>query len=235
MTDDAAVIDFHFDVMCPWAYQASLWIREVRRQLDLTINWRFFSLEEINRAPGKKHPWEREWSYGWSLLRIAAFLRRQDMDLVDDWYALAGRALHERAQKPHRPDVARELLSQIGVGPETFDAALHDESTHTDVRLDHQRVVDAGGFGVPTLFLAGDHCVFGPVITQAPAGNDALRLWELVSGVAVFPNLYDIQRPKSAADNTSIARAFRPYLEARDWLTIDRGRVIDLDSESVES
>src|SRR5690606_2691540 len=58
-------VDFHFDVMCPFAYQTSKWIRSVREQTGLTINWRFFSLEEINRVDGKKHPWEREWTYGW--------------------------------------------------------------------------------------------------------------------------------------------------------------------------
>ena len=58
--------------MCPFAYQTSLWIRDVREQTGLAVNWRFFSLEEINRVEGKKHPWEREWSYGWGMLRVAA-------------------------------------------------------------------------------------------------------------------------------------------------------------------
>ena len=61
-TVDTSVVDFHFDVLCPWAYQTSKWIRDVRSQNGLEINWRFFSLEEINRFEGKKHPWERPWS-----------------------------------------------------------------------------------------------------------------------------------------------------------------------------
>ena len=68
-------VDFHFDVMCPYAYQTSRWIREVRDLTGLQVNWRFFSLEEINRVDGKKHPWEREWSYGWSMMWIGALLR----------------------------------------------------------------------------------------------------------------------------------------------------------------
>ena len=55
----ANAVQFFFDPMCPWAYRAYLWIREVRRQTDLDISWRFFSLEEVNREDGKKHPWER--------------------------------------------------------------------------------------------------------------------------------------------------------------------------------
>ncbi|MEZ5262665.1 MAG: DsbA family protein [Acidimicrobiales bacterium] len=113
-TDPGAVdtVDFHFDVMCPWAYQTSLWMRSVRDQLGLTVNWRFFSLEEVNRRDGKKHPWEREWSYGWSMMRIGALLRRRDMALLGAWYARAGRALHVEGHKPHEPEVARHLLRE---------------------------------------------------------------------------------------------------------------------------
>src|ERR1041384_7755480 len=68
-------VDFHFDVMCPWAYQTSRWMREVRDLTGVDVRWRFFSLEEINRVEGKKHPWEREWSYGWSMMRVGARLR----------------------------------------------------------------------------------------------------------------------------------------------------------------
>ena len=76
-------VDFHFDVMCPWAYQTSIWMRDVRDQLGLQVNWKFFSLEEVNLREGKKHPWERDWSYGWSMMRIGAILRRESMDLLD--------------------------------------------------------------------------------------------------------------------------------------------------------
>ncbi|MEZ5259416.1 MAG: hypothetical protein R2705_21800 [Ilumatobacteraceae bacterium] len=49
----------HFDLMCPFAYQTSVWIRRVREQTDLTINWKFFSLEEVQPAARQKHPWGR--------------------------------------------------------------------------------------------------------------------------------------------------------------------------------
>ena len=87
-------VDFHFDVICPWASQTSLWMREVRARLDLEVDWRFFSLEEVNRVDGKKHPWEREWSYGWSMMRIGALLKREDPALNDAWYLRSGTALH---------------------------------------------------------------------------------------------------------------------------------------------
>lgn len=226
-------VDFHFDVMCPWAYQTSLWIRSVREETGLTINWKFFSLEEVNRREGKKHPWEREWSYGWSMMRIGAYLRRTSMDDLDRWYGRAGRALHVDGHKPHEPDVARHLLEEIGLDPSIVDAAIADESTHDEVRNDHDRVIASGGYGVPTLYLDG-HCIFGPVLLDPPSGAAAVRLWEAVSLWAEFPHLYELQHPKTEVDERSIASTFRPYLEARDWVSINRGKVVPLGSSNDE-
>ncbi len=215
-------VDFHFDIMCPWAYQASLWIRDVRDQLGLEVGWRFFSLEEINRAPGKKHPWEREWSYGWSMMRIGALLRRIEPGLVDQWYLAAGTALHVDGRQPHRREVAEELLTQLGLDRDLVGQAIDDPSTSDEVRADHERVVSLGGWGVPTLVFGGDRALFGPVLIEPPAGAAAVRLWQLMVGWLEFPNLYEVQRPKSQHDLAAIAATFRPYLEARDWITIQK-------------
>jgi 2-hydroxychromene-2-carboxylate isomerase len=215
-------VDFHFDVMCPWAYQTSKWIREAAQQRDIDVTWRFFSLEEINRQEGKKHPWERGWSYGWSMLRVAAYLRRDadGNDAVGRYYLVAGRMLHEDGVKVHTPDGLGAVLQEIGMDPALVHKAIADETTHDDVRADHQRVVDLGGYGVPTMVLDGASTLFGPVITPAPTGEAAGRLWDLTAGWAEFPHLYEMRRPKTEADWTHIGDSFSPYLNARDWQTI---------------
>jgi 2-hydroxychromene-2-carboxylate isomerase len=228
-TAAAPSVRFHFDVMCPWAYQTSRWIRAVRDEIGVAIDWRFFSLEEVNRVEGKKHPWERDWSYGWSMMRIGALLRRSSMSDLDAWYERAGRALHVEGHKPHEPDVARYLLAEIGLDPSLVDEALADPTTHDDVKADHDAVIAAGGYGVPTLFI-NDHCLFGPVLLNPPSGADAVDLWNAVTVWARFPELYELQHPKTERDGQRIAEVFRPYLEARDWVSIDRGRVISFPS-----
>ena len=222
-----AWIDFHFDLMCPYAYQTSLWIREVRDRTGLAVNWRFFSLEEVNRAEGKKHPWEREWSYGWSMMRIGALLRRQGMDQLDAWYAAAGHALHVAGRKPHQPEVARQVVAEIGHDPALVDAAIADPTTGAEVHAEHRKVIAAGGFGVPTLFFPDGQCLFGPVLIDPPRGAAAERLWDTVVAWTEFPHLYEIQRPKGRADAEQIAEVFGPYLAGRDWLSINRGTVVE--------
>src|SRR3954447_22608228 len=125
-------VAFHLDVMCPWAYQASVWIRDVRDQTGLEIEWRFFSLEEINRAEGKKHPWERPWSYGWGMMRVAALLRRTSMDDCAPFSPAPARGLQGGGPKPHRPEVAAEILASLGLDPALVEEAIADETTHDD-------------------------------------------------------------------------------------------------------
>ena len=225
MRPDVSSVDFHFDPLCPYAYQTSKWIRSVREQNGLDISWRFFSLEEINRVEGKKHPWERDWTFGWSLMRVGALLRRTSMDDLDRWYERIGRALHEEGLRPHRPEVARELLAELGLDPGLVDESIADTTTNDEVLADHQRVVDAAGYGVPTLFF-GDHCLFGPVLVDPPVGEAALRLWDAVTAWVEFPDLFELQQPKTREMEQRITSVFEPYLNARDWVSINRGEEI---------
>jgi 2-hydroxychromene-2-carboxylate isomerase len=222
---DVTAVDFHFDPLCPYAYQTSKWIRSVRDQTGIEISWRFFSLEEINRVEGKKHPWEREWTFGWSLMRVGAMLRRSSMDDLDRWYERVGRALHEEGLRPHRPEVARELLAELGVDPGVVDAAIADDTTNDEVLAEHRRVTDAAGYGAPTLFF-GDHCLFGPVLVNPPLDEAAVRLWEAVTAWVEFPDLYELQQPKTREIEQRITKVFEPYLNARDWVSINRGEEI---------
>jgi len=45
-----------------------------------------------------------------------------------------------------------------------------------------------------------------------------------------FPTLYELQRPKTGTDARWIAGAFEPYLAARDWVSMNRGVVLELPS-----
>jgi 2-hydroxychromene-2-carboxylate isomerase len=212
-------VEFHFDLLCPWAYQTSKWIREVRQQRDIEVTWRFFSLEEIKWHEGESHPWDLDWSRGWSSLRVAALLRREPdgNDVVDRFYDIAGRMFHEEGVELHTQQGVEAALRGIGRDPALVAEAIADRTTSDDVLADHRRAVDLGVFGVPTLVIDGGDVLYGPVTAPAPTGRAAGRLWDLVVGWAEFPQLYELQRPKSDADWKSIGACFEPYQRARGW------------------
>jgi len=130
-------------------------------------------------------------------------------------------------------------LTQIGLDPDLVDQAINDPSTHDEVLADHQRVIAAGGYGVPTLFFGEDpatqDCLFGPVLIDPPTGAAAVRLWEAVTAWREFPHLFELQRPKNADHGRAITEALRPYLEARDWVSINRGEVIEFPTQNRET
>ncbi len=148
-----AEIEFYFDPMCPWAYQTSVWIRDVRSQIGLDIRWRFFSLEEINRPDGKRHPWERPLAYGWTPMRVAAWLRRIDMDLCDRWYEACGKALHVDGRRFYD---ARRRRRTAGVDRRTIErlgrcASPTRRRTTTSTPTTITPSPTYGGFGVPII------------------------------------------------------------------------------------
>ena len=106
------------------------------------------------------------------MMRIGALLRRQRWPTSTRWYA-AGRpgAARRRATSRTSPPSPGDLLAELGFDPALVDAAIADPTTSDEVLAEHQRVVDAGGYGVPTLFFPDGQCLFGPVLIDPPTGR----------------------------------------------------------------
>jgi 2-hydroxychromene-2-carboxylate isomerase len=217
-------ISFYFDPMCPYAYQTSRWIRTVRAARGIDIAWKFFSLEEVNLVAGKRHPWERPWSYGFGQMRVGALIRRElGNDALDRWYEAVGHAFFFDGIKTHVPEQHAAVIARAGFDPAYLTRAVDDPSTLSEVRDEHlDAVARLGAHGVPTIvFHPGEHAVYGPVVVPAPEGDDALALWELVQATQRFPHLYELRHPKTAGDVAHVAEHFRTYVSTRDWNTVE--------------
>ena len=82
------------------------------------------------------------------------------------------------------------------------------------------------GSACPPCFSRTANACSGRCCSSPPTGEAAVRLWQSVTAWTEFPQLYELQRPKRQADNLAIATTFKPYLEARDWVSINRGEVV---------
>jgi 2-hydroxychromene-2-carboxylate isomerase len=216
-------LTFYFDPMCPYAYQTSVWIRDVRSHRALDVTWRFFSLEEVNLVAGKRHPWDRPWSYGFGQMRVGALIRRElGNDALDRWYAAVGHAFFSDGEKTHVPEVHARVIAGAGFDPAFVERAVADASTLVEVRDEHlDAVARYGAHGVPTLVLESGYAIYGPVVVPAPSGDDAVALWELVRSMQRFPQLYELRHPKTMDDLVNVAEHFRTYLTTRDWQTVE--------------
>jgi len=220
---NAEPIVFYFDPMCPYAYQTSVWIRDVRTRVPLDIEWKFFSIEEVNLVAGKRHPWERPWSYGFGQMRVGVLIRRElGNDGVDRWYETIGRAFFYDGTKTHVPETHARVIEAAGFDPSLVERAIADDTTLDQARSEHEDAVTRyGAHGVPTIVFESGYAVYGPVVVPAPQGEDAEALWELTRGMQRFPNLYELRHPKTMDDLLHVGDQFRTYLITRDWQTVE--------------
>ena len=219
--EDVTSVDFFYDPLCPFAFAASLWIREVARSSSFQLDFRFFSLEEVNLEAGKRHPWERDWSYGFSLMKLAWLIKQQDPSLADRFYLEVGSAIHLHGEQIHTPEHAAHFVEAVGLDRSLVQKSMRSKKAEEAVRADHVFLVERfGGFGVPTLVLNDSIPVFGPVVMPAPTKNQAVELFDTVLAFASMPNLFELKRPRDKQANLDLARELAPYLKGRVWRSV---------------
>jgi hypothetical protein len=118
--------------------------------------------------------------------------------------------------------VAEAILGEMGLDPALVARAVNDPTTGDEILAEHEAVLAHGGFGVPTMIFDDGQTLFGPVLVDPPEGEAAVRLWRAATAWLEFPHLYELQRPKTSQDVEAIARAFSAYLDARDWVSVER-------------
>jgi 2-hydroxychromene-2-carboxylate isomerase len=188
-------IQFHFDPLCPWAWQGSKWIREVAATRDVKIEWRLFSLKLINE--GKHDPLADSHERGTPALRALALVQREHgNDAVGAVYERLGRRVHDSGEELG-PDVVGKALVDAGLESQLLSRALEDELTIKEVRDEHASAVEGVGcFGVPTIVLDSGRGLFGPVISKAPIGEAAGEMWDHFCYFADQEDFFELKRER---------------------------------------
>jgi protein-disulfide isomerase-like protein with CxxC motif len=215
------VVQFSFDPRCPWCYQTSRWILRLEELGCVELRWGMFCLE-LNHFDGPHDEFDPDGSKSAPALRTAVVVRdTEGQAACGRFYAAIGRRYFFELEDLSAAPVIRSALVDADLDPGLYDRAIADPETWSQVRGEHERLVDqTGGFGVPTLRLdAGEGpSMFGPVITEVPSDDEALELFEhttwlirnanfleLKRGRAVYPDLPHIK--KALADRVAVAVA----------------------------
>lgn len=204
--DSSAVkIDFFFDPTCPWCWITSRWIAEVAPPRDLAVRWRTFSLAWKNHDP-EDPPSDRARPYiDWSTeaLRVSEAVRAEVGEAaVGDFYAQTGYRFHNDGER--FPDLAGALVA-AGLPSELAGAASHD-AWDRRILASMGELEELGGddIGVPSVVFDGEVAFFGPVMTPAPTGREALDLWDGLVTIARTGGFYELKRSRT------VGPEFRP-------------------------
>jgi Mycothiol-dependent nitroreductase Rv2466c len=206
MTDlsERTVVDMWFDPRCPWAWITSRWLLEVERVRPVCVRFHVMSLSVLNEGRDNLPERYREsMKRGWGPVRVAiAAEQKYGTEVLRDLYTALGTRAHPQHRELDR-DAIVEALTGLGLDPALADAA---DSTEYDeaLRASHDQGMAPVGLdvGTPVIHTPGPDgrtiAFFGPVVTPAPKGEAAGRLWDGVLLVAGTEGFYEIKRTRDA-------------------------------------
>ena len=191
-------VEMWFDPMCPWAWMTSRWLMEVEEHRDIEVTWSVMSLAVLNEHAESLPPaYQAMMQRAWGPVRVVmAAADLHGSSVIKPLYDAMGTRFHPGGEQ----DVAtviREALEDVGLPAELAELARTDANDEA-LRASHQRAIDLVGtdVGTPVISVHGV-AFFGPVVTPAPHGEAAARLWDGCVLVAATPGFFELKRTRS--------------------------------------
>ncbi|MEU1267175.1 DsbA family protein [Streptomyces sp. NPDC005799] len=206
-------VDFWFDPLCPWAWMTSRWVLEVQKVRDIDIRWHIMSLAVLNEDRIDELPEEyREMlaTKAWKPVKVVtAAWQKHGADVVGPLYTALGTRFHNNGEGPTVEAIAA-ALEEVGLPADLIDYAdQEDFEFEAELRASHKEGIEKVGqeVGTPVIAVPGADgeqiAFFGPVVTPAPKGEEAARLWDGTLAVASVPGFYEIKRTRTKGPDFS--------------------------------
>ncbi|MFM8855450.1 MAG: disulfide bond formation protein DsbA [Actinomycetota bacterium] len=188
---------FWFDPLCPWAWMTSRWILEVEKVRDIEVEWNLFSLAHLNRDKDVPAEYKEKLVRSWHCTRvIAAAIKEKGSSITLPLYTAISSRIHLQKMEVGEA-LFKEALVEVGLSPD-LASAMNNQTFDAVIIESHERGIKMVGNDVGTPIIAiGDVAFFGPVISPAPKGEEAGKLWDGVVGVANYPGFFEIKRSRN--------------------------------------
>ena len=172
---DIVPLDIYFDYLCPYVYNAAVWLQRVKAGIGpkLTINWKYFSLEQVNSEQGPQWKiWEQPEDYPSRGLRAfwaAEAARHQGEAVFSSFHIALLRARHEQRQDIADMNTLIEVAESVALEMTQFQKDLGDRRLLAKLAEDHTFAVETLGiFGTPTLVFPERQAVFLKMSSPPP-------------------------------------------------------------------
>ena len=188
--------EFWFDPLCPWAWMTSRWILEVEKVRDINVKWNLFSLAYLNRDKDVPAEYKARLERSWLCTRVIAAAQKTNGESITlPLYTAISSRIHLKKMDVNE-NLFREALEEVGLSPD-LATSMNDSNYDAAIIESHERGISLVGNDVGTPIISvGGAAFFGPVISPAPKGEAAGKLWDGVVGVASYPGFYEIKRTR---------------------------------------
>jgi hypothetical protein len=196
-------VDFWFDPICPWAWISSRWLLEVAKVRRVAPSFHVMSLAYLNQDKDIPDDYREMLATAWGPVRVCiAAAEAEGDDVLLPLYTALGNRFHLE-EKPRDRATIEEALAEVGLPRRLADAM--DSTDYDDaVRKSHHAGMDQVGMDVGTPVISVDGVAFfGPVVTPAPKGEAAGRLWDGALLVAGTPGFYELKRTREKGPDFS--------------------------------
>jgi protein-disulfide isomerase-like protein with CxxC motif len=198
MTDTA---DFWFDPLCPWAWITSRWMLEVEQVRDIHTEWHVMSLAILNAGRAElSEEYKARMARAKGPVRVCiAAEQMKGRDILLPLYTAIGNRFHleRRGRAEGEAEVVLgEALAELGL-PASLAAAADSDEFDAALEASHRAGMDPVGdqVGTPVIHYNG-HAIFGPVVTPAPKGEAAGRLWDGVLLCTGTDGFFELKRTR---------------------------------------
>lgn len=197
-------VEYWFDPVCPWAWMTSRWMAEINERLDLNVQWLPFSLKILNERAdegSRKDSHDRGFLLGQVLIHVQ---EQHGNEAVGRLYTELGKRLHV-AGRSDTEAVLKEALAAANLDVTYADAPhQHGDTSAAKLRESTIRGIDAvgPGVGIPIIAVNGN-AFFGPVVSPAPKGDDALMLWTALVASTQTPGFFELKRGRDVGPDFS--------------------------------
>jgi len=189
-------VDLWVDPACPWAWITSRWLLEAAAVRDLELRFHVMSLGVLNENRELSPEYTEFLKTAYRPVRVLiAAEERHGNSAVEPLYSAMGTRRHVRQEKDWDEVIAKSL-ADVGLEVD-LAAAADDTAFDARLRASHAEGMDPVGYDVGTPVIhVKDIAFFGPVVTPAPKGEAAGRLFDGVMLVAGTPGFYEMKRSR---------------------------------------